>query len=321
VLDESGSMSTLRNQVISVFNKQIQHLITRSKELSQETRTSVFTFSDTVKNIVFDVDVLRTPDISTLYNPKGNTALIDGTLQAISDLKKIPQIYGDFGMLIYILSDGMNNIHNNRADELAKTINSLPENYTVAFLAPDSNAVYEAKRFGFPSANIQKWDTTIKGTEEMGESIRRATDNYMVARSTGLRSTKSLFNLDASNLSKTVVKQTLTELRSNEYELIPVRQDRVAIKEYIENYLGHYQIGSAYYELNKKETIQANKQLAVQDKINGQIYVGVNARNLLNLPDYEVKVNPVTYGKFRIFVQSNSVNRCLIKGTQVLVLK
>lgn len=42
---------------------------------------------------------------------------------------------------------------------------------------------------------------------------------------------------------------------------------------------------------------------------------------MLGLPDFEVKVNPASYGQYDIFVQSTSVNRKLIKGTKLLVLK
>ena len=39
------------------------------------------------------------------------------------------------------------------------------------------------------------------------------------------------------------------------------------------------------------------------------------------LPDYEIKVSPESHGNFKIFTQSSSVNRKLLKGTQLLVLK
>ncbi len=39
-LDASGSMSTLRSDVVKVFNAQIENLIKKSQEMEQETRDS-----------------------------------------------------------------------------------------------------------------------------------------------------------------------------------------------------------------------------------------------------------------------------------------
>ena len=61
--------------------------------------------------------------------------------------------------------------------------------------------------------------------------------------------------------------------------------------------------------------------IVFQDKLNGKVYSGVNARAMLALPDQEVKVNPASHNAFDIFVQSTSTNRKLIKGTKLLVLK
>jgi hypothetical protein len=313
-------MGGLRDDVIRVFNKQIQHLIKRSKELNQETRVSVFTFNDNVKNIVFDVDVLHSPNIEQFYLPGGQTALIDGTLQAIGDLLKVPQMYGDFGFLIYVISDGLNNINNSGASRLLTTINKLPDNFTLGFLGPDSRAVHEAKQYGFPKENIQIWNTTSQGTDEMGESMIQATDNYMIARSTGVRNTKSLFKIDSSVLTKSVIKNTLSEIPSSAYTQMTIWADGRAIKEFIEDKGFHFKKGIGYYQLTKKEKIQKNKKILVQDKSNGKLYGGQEGRDLLGLPNVEVKVAAVDHDNFKIFVQSNSVNRLLVKGTTLIVL-
>lgn len=323
VLDESSSMGVLTRQVVKVFDEQIKYLATRSKELNQETRVSVYFFSDrsNVNCAIWDMDVLRVPSLASYYQPYGNTALRDGTMLAIKDSEKIPQIYGDHGYLFYVLTDGAENDSATSQSELIRKLDGLPENYTVAALVPDATGIHEAKQAGFPANNIQVWSTTEKGVESVGETIRVATDSYMRARATGVRGTKTLFNLDTANLTKNVVKNALEELKPSEYDLFPVSKD-CAIKPFIESWTKQpYRPGSAYYPLTKKEKIQFHKQICVQDKRNGKLYSGTNARKLLGLPDHEVTVGPSSSADYFIFVQSTSLNRKLLGGTTALLLK
>lgn len=321
ILDESSSMSHLKNDIIRVFDSQINHLAEMSKRLNQETRVSLYTFSDNVRNLIWEKDVLRLPSIKDHYNPSGCTALIDATLKVILDYEKTPQIYGDYAQVLFCLSDGECNRNEHLADDLKRKINSLPENWTVVFLAPNASGIVEAKRYGFPAQNIQVWSTNQKGLNEIGENIRKVTENFMVARSQGVRGTKSLFKLDASNLTTTAVKSKLQELSPKDYEVLPVRQEG-PIREYVEKFTGKpFTIGSGYYQLTKKETIQASKNVCIRNKKNGKVFSGPNARQLLGLPNAEIKVAPEFSADFDIYVQSSSVNRKLIKGTDLIILK
>ncbi len=326
VVDKSGSMASIASDVVDVFDSQITHLAKRSKELDQETRASVYLFDTSTNCLTYDTDVLRLPSMKRYYKAGGGTALIDATLKAIEDLQKTPELYGDHAFLIYVLTDGAEINSRNSSKTLAEKINNLPENWTLAVLVPDGAGKIEAKRHGFSSNNIQQWETDAAGMKEVGEVIRKATDSYMVARSTGVRGTKNLFNLDASGLSKSQVKNALVELSVRDYDAYIVRnsldKEKLRIKYVSEAWSGQpYRVGSAYYQLVKPEIIQASKNICIMDKKNGKVYSGNNARQLLGLPDYEVKVNPTTYGDYAIFIQSTSTNRLLVPGTQLLVLK
>jgi hypothetical protein len=320
VLDRSGSMQSLSTEIIKVADSQIAHLAKRSKELDQETRVSVYLFNTSVECIIYDKDVMRLPSLKTFYKASGSTALIDATLKSIEELKQTAQLYGDHAFLLYVLTDGEENSSRKSAADITKTIEGLPENWTVATLVPDQTCLFEAKRFGFPVDNIQIWKAAKGGVEKAGDKIKRATESFMQARAVGIRGTKNLFQLDTTKLKKTIVKKNLEELPTSEYTIIPVRYDS-PIKEYAMSWFKDYVIGSGYYQLMKREIIQSYKNICVQDKKNGKVYSGDNARQFLGLPDYEVKVAPGDYGAFNIFVQSTSVNRKLIAGTQLLVMK
>ena len=319
LLDSSGSMSNLRQSVIDVFNQQIQNLIDKSKVTEQETRVSVFTFDDEVKNACWDTDVLRAPSIEEFYKIGGMTAMIDCARKALSDLQRIPELYHDAAFLIIVISDGMNNISNHLASKLKQELKNLPVNYTVAFLGPNQAALDQAQSFGFDKGNCQIWSTTSKGVVEVGEVIKKVTDNFMVARSTGVRSTKNLFDLKTAQITKSNVVNNLEALDPKEYTFLHVRKDAV-LKEFVESWKLPFRQGGNYYQLSKTEKIQGNKHVCIRDKKNGKVYTGDNARSMLGLPSHEVKVQAIDHPLYDLFIQSNSNNRKLIAGTELLVM-
>lgn len=329
VLDESASMRQLASQVVTVADNQIKYLSQRSKDLDQETRATVYTFNTSVRCVYYDKDVLRMPSIAGAYRPNGQTALIDATLKAISDLEQTATLYGDHAFLIYVLTDGQENAsgrmtaRKTRAElirGLATKINALPDNWTLAAMVPDQNGVFEAKSYGFPPNNVSVWSTTERGIVEVGEVIQRTTENFMQARAVGIRGSRSLFSLDVSNLTPSTVAATLMKLPPKDYVIFPVTHD-AAIAEYVTQRIGFYTLGHSFYELTKRETIQAQKQICVRDNDTGDVYAGRSARQLLGLPDYEIRISPADRPKYDVFVQSTSMNRKLIAGTEVLVLK
>lgn len=319
VIDASGSMTHLQNQVIAVADNQIKYLAQRSQELDQETRVTVYTFANKVECVAYDKDALRLPSLGSGYRPDGGTALVDATVKALSDLAQTATLYGDHAFLIYVLTDGEENASTLRSTALKERIDKLPENWTLAVFVPNQNGVFEAKRFGFPAQNISVWDTSARGIAEVGETMRKATDAYMTQRATGTRGSKNLFTLDAANLTKANVNRQLVKKTPDQYTAIPVRKE-AQIHEVVEKFTRKpYVLGSAFYQLTKRETVQAQKSVAVREKASGNLYVGTHARTLLNLPDHEVKVTPADHDSFDIFIQSQSVNRKCLVGTVVVI--
>lgn len=324
VLDASASMTHLTRELIKVADSQIAYLAQRSKELDQETRITVYTFNNTVTCVVYDKDVLRLPSIAEFYRPQGMTALIDATIKSQDDLAATAQLYGDHAFLTYVLTDGQENRSAAHPGKLSGKLGNLPDNWTVAVLVPDQNGKFEAKKFGFPADNIAIWDaTTVKGVVEVGETIRQATDNFMVGRASGVRGTRSLFSTSVDTLNKQTVKDAkLKPLAKGTYEVLPVNDGPVlAIRDYVQKEGHEYLIGKAFYQLTKTESIQPQKMVAVYNKKTRRYYTGSEARNLLGLPDMEVRVKPDVNPEYDVFVQSTSVNRKLVPGTKLLLLK
>jgi len=323
VVDASTSMSDKSKTVVELFDAQIKHLARRSKEVNQETRVSVYFFShsDSIHCVIFDKDVLRLPSLAGLYTPNGNTALRDATLKAVVDLETTSQIYGDHAFLLYAITDGEEKDSAANANSLARRLNGLPDNWTVAVLVPDASGVHEAKRAGFPADNIAVWDTSDRNMVEMEKKMTESTETFFQNRAKGIRGTRSLFKIDTSNLSSKKVNDSLDSLKSHEFIAVALTKDGT-IRDVVERATGEdYVKGSAFYQLSKPETVQSYKKVCIRNKISGYVYSGDKARKLLNLPDTDARIKPEGLAKFDIFVQSTSVNRKLIGGTTLIILK
>jgi hypothetical protein len=314
-IDESGST----HHLTAAINKVVHGLKDPLSAADQITRVSLYTF----ENLARCRFMLRHPDALTTYNHRGvgATALIDATYQAIEDHKKV--VSGtdeDQAFLLYVITDGDENASRHRAPELQQLIATLSENWTVAILVPDMRGVHDAKRAGFPAGNIEVWDATSqRGVEDVGNRITQTYADYSILRTTGVRSSTRLF-VNTKDLTTADVQSKLVEDTSFvQYVMVePVAQP---IRPYAEKVTNKpYQIGSCYYELNKPETIQGQKIIAIRNKNDGKIYSGQGARQMLGLPPHETNVKPGDFGDWQIFVQSTSVNRKLIPN-QAFLLK
>lgn len=326
LLDGSGSISHLVGTLIKLSNAFIQDAISESKKNKQENRISVYGFSNTLTNLFFDVDVNHAPEVTREFFIGNQTALIESTIKVLDEMQTISQLHGDHAFLLNVFTDGENNMSNYLANTLAEKINKLPENITVSVSVPNQSAFEKAKLYGFPAGNIQIWEaTTEKGVTEGFDNVVKSTQSYYASRSVGVKGTKNLFTPNV-NFTAKEVKKDLEVLPAGKYSLLPIHpkksnNGKIVIKDFVESWTTKpYVPGASYFQLTKPETLQPYKQVAVLEKSTGKVYSGANARELLGLPDYEVKVAPASHKNYTIFVQSSSLNRLLVPSTQLLVM-
>lgn len=327
VLDRSGSMQSHKNAVIRAVDAQIASLAEMSVKMDQETRVTVVIFDDVVDVLVYDKDVLRLPSIKEYYQPRNMTALVDATLRSIDDLEKIPELYSDHAYLLFVLTDGAENASGNTPSTLAARVRGLRDNWTVAALVPDMRGEQYAKQCGFPPGNILQWDvSSAAGFQQAADTISRATETFMANRAAGVRGSTSVFSTSAEAVNaKTIQQAGLDAVSPSLFQIVHVTNDAAmrnpAIKDWVTHEAGHhYRTGMAFYELTKSEKIQPGKAVMVMEKKTKKVYGGQAARNLLGLPDMEVRVRPDFNADYKIFVQSTSVNRKLVGNTSILLM-
>jgi hypothetical protein len=80
-----------------------------------------------------------------------------------------------------------------------------------------------------------------------------------------------------------------------------------------------FKAGKGFYEFTKTETIQARKEIVLQHRATGDLFAGNQARVMLGLPiGEEARIRPTHLAEYRVFVQSTSYNRKLVRNTRFL---
>lgn len=321
VVDGSGSMQYHLPNVNRVVNE-LMKSIDQTTIQGQETRVSVYCFDYSYNIQQFRHQQPASACHNLPFFAHGQTALIDATLHAINEHEAIKfksDVNEEHSFLVYVITDGQENSSRNTAQALRSRIEKLDENFwTMAIMVPDVRDVHTAKLVGFPAGNITVWNTQSKtGFEEAGRVMSNSYANYSTMRSTGVSSTKNLFQIDAAAIGRNDVRAALAEVKG---KLVHAQKDQV-IRPFVEEVTGNpYRIGSVFYELTKTEEVQPNKELVLVAKSDDKRFGGADARTMLGLPaGVHIKVKPGDHGSWRIFVQSTSVNRKIPKGASIFI--
>jgi hypothetical protein len=230
--------------------------------------------------------------------------------------------YSNDAFLVMVITDGHDNSSRLSAYELSLMIKEYQntDKWTFVFRVPVGYK-QALLRLGIPSGNIMEWEQTNSSLVASTENTISATKSYFAMRSAGVTSTDKFF-VDTRNISSSVVKKNLTEA-TWKYELLSVKnyEQDVQIRDFITARGFKFNKGCSYYQLTKTEEVQPNKIFMLRDRSTGKLYEGdTSARSILGLPaSGRFKITPSNNsGQYDIFIQSTSVNRKLVKDTNVL---
>lgn len=318
LIDSSSSMHHLLKTVKTVFDKTFTEFQKLSSD-NQQINLSIYNFSSNIDRTMYNKNIKYANEELSFY-ASGLTKFRDCIVKAIDDHEHIKSTdTEDHSFLMYAITDGCDNISTHSIRDLSNRLVQLDDSWTVAALVPDVQSLHECKKAGIPSGNIQVWDTNSKtGFEEVGRRIASSYDSYSTSRSVGTRSVNNLFQVNTDKLTKNVIQSELDQVNGM---LFDAKTD-VVIKDFVERSTGKtYVKGKAYYELAKTETIQSNKEIVIISNTDGKRYGGQNARDLLNLPDYAIKVKAGQFGDWKVYIQSTSVNRKIKEGTSVFIIE
>ncbi len=99
------------------------------------------------------------------------------------------------------------------------------------------------------------------------------------------------------------------------------------IRDFVKEQGCEFKKGRGFYELTKPENVHGYKEIILVDKATGDIFNGPAVREMMGLPPQvdqhsslrqDVKIKPVDFAKYRVFIQSTSWNRNLVAGTHLM---
>ncbi|MGE5406695.1 MAG: vWA domain-containing protein [Methanosarcina sp.] len=142
ILDESGSMSSIKQPIISGFNELVQTIKGIEKEFAeQEHFISLVTFNGLGKKILHFIDPAgKLNEIDDArYQPNADTPLFDAMGFAFNKLMKFLEGKNDYNVLVTILTDGEENSSKEYNEQAIKSlIEELKnKNWTFTYIGTD----------------------------------------------------------------------------------------------------------------------------------------------------------------------------------------
>lgn len=313
VADISGSMQAHAQGAKQMFNEQLQMMRDRQ---DQQNRVTLFYFDDQVREQRYNDDPKSVPNFNSWPNG-GQTALWDAICAAAgrAECDSDP----DVSFCAIIITDGEENHSRNRTEtDVREKIEKLQGTgrWTFVFLVPPGSKSRVAN-LGVPSQNIREWDRI---DAQLQSEMKTSGMAYYTSRASGQRSVKNWFAPDLSKVSVATLND-LTDV-TDEVKVWTVDKEE-DIRSFVDRRSrGKFAPGCSFYQLQKREdTVQPYKRLMLRDKASGAMYADGptrTVRNVCGLPATgDVSIEPGNHANFDVFVQSNSTNRKLPRGTKV----
>jgi len=114
----------------------------------------------------------------------------------------------------------------------------------------------------------------------------------------------------------------LVAVPSKRFQILNVDQD-IPIRQFVSRHDLPFKPGHGFYEHGKKRVlVQGTKEIVLWDRGTKELFTGKEARRMLGLPltDRDMHLSPYNAysSKYKVFIQSTSYNRKLLRGTLFL---
>lgn len=178
ILDRSGSMHSLANDVIGGYNS----FLDKQKKESGKAEVTTVLFDDRYEKIVNAVDIQTAENLtSAIYYARGNTALMDAVGRTITEtlaqMEKEKICPAKRRVLIMIMTDGLENASKefNKAS-VKSLIDATTKDYgwNYLFIGANIDSAAEAKSIGIDSSRASNISADSEGIKESFERMNVA---------------------------------------------------------------------------------------------------------------------------------------------------
>ena len=185
ILDESGSMNSIKKTILNGFNELINSVKSIEKEFpEQEHYISIISFNSKNENNVIHfnepVSKIETIDDKN-YNPESSTPLFDAMGFSILKLKNFLSDKNNYSVLVTILTDGEENASKEYSlTSIKRIIEELKsENWTFTYIGTDHDI--DKTTMDLNINNKIRFDKNGRGTKNMFEIETHSRIKYSLA--------------------------------------------------------------------------------------------------------------------------------------------
>lgn len=187
ILDRSGSMESIREDVIGGFNS----FIDAQKKLAGRCSVSLIQFDNQYEEIYLNKHIRTVPNLNTnTFVPRGSTALLDAVGRAINNLgaklSSLPLSERPTKVIVAIITDGMENAsHEFNLSKISEMIKHQTEKYNWQFtyLGANVDAFANSDQLNINQCAGFNYQSTKVGTQHMFQALNNATESYRTNKS------------------------------------------------------------------------------------------------------------------------------------------
>ena len=174
IIDESGSMQSIKKEAIDSVNETIQTIRSAQKNhVNQEHYVSLVIFNDEVKTVYECVLVDEVKELTAeTYQPACCTALYDAMGISLNALRK--KVADDDKVLVTVVTDGYENASKEYSGKAIKALVDELKTKGWVFAYIGANQDVEAVAATISITNVLNFEATSEGTAVMGAKVGSA---------------------------------------------------------------------------------------------------------------------------------------------------
>ena len=174
ILDESGSMQSIKKEAIDSVNETIQTIRSAQKKYEeQEHFVSLVTFNDEIKTVYTCMPVDEVKEFVTdTYCPSRCTALYDAMGMSLNALR--PKVAPDDKVLVTVVTDGYENASKEYGGNAIKALVDELKGKGWVFAYIGANQDVEKVAATISITNVMNFEATPVGTQVMSKKLNKS---------------------------------------------------------------------------------------------------------------------------------------------------